>query len=44
MVGEDKLRGKYIFLATGSKPRKLNIPGEEYITTSEEFMEAEKLP
>ena len=44
VVGEDKLKGEYIFLATGSKPRKLNIPGEEYITTSEEFMETEKLP
>jgi glutathione reductase (NADPH) len=44
LVGKDKLKGKYIFLATGSKPRKLNIPGEEYLTTSEEFMETEKLP
>jgi glutathione reductase (NADPH) len=44
VVGEDKLSGKHIFLATGSKPRKLNIPGEEYITTSEEFMDTEKLP
>lgn len=44
IVGEDKLKGEYIFLATGSKPRKLNIPGEEYITTSEEFMNIEKLP
>ena len=44
VVGKDKLRGKYIFLATGSKPRKLNIPGEGYITTSEGCMEAEKLP
>lgn len=44
VVGKDKLRGKYIFLATGSKPRKLNIPGEGYITTSEGGMEAEKLP
>ena len=44
VVGEDKLKGEYIFLATGSKPRKLNIPGEEYLTTSEEFMETEKLP
>ena len=44
VVGEDKLKGEYIFLATGAKPRKLNIPGEEYITTSEEFMETEKLP
>jgi len=43
-VGEDKLKGKFIFLATGSKPRKLNIPGEGRIITSEEFLEAEKLP
>ncbi|MDP4193373.1 MAG: NAD(P)/FAD-dependent oxidoreductase [Bacteroidota bacterium] len=44
VIGEDKLRGEHIFLATGSKPRKLNIPGEEYITTSEGFMKTEKLP
>lgn len=44
VVGEDKLKGEYIFLATGSKPRKLNIPGEEYVITNEEFMETEKLP
>jgi glutathione reductase (NADPH) len=44
IVGKDRLKGKYIFLATGSKPRKLNIPGAEYLTTSEEFMETEKLP
>jgi len=44
VVGKDKLKGEYIFLATGSKPRKLNIPGEDYITTSEELMETEKLP
>jgi glutathione reductase (NADPH) len=44
VVGEDRLRGKYIFIATGSKPRKLGIPGEEYLTTSEGFMEIEKLP
>lgn len=44
VFGENKLKGEYIFLATGSKPRKLNIPGEEYVITSEEFMETEKLP
>ncbi len=44
VVGKDKLSGEYIFLATGSKPRKLNIPGEEYVITSEEFMRLEKLP
>src|SRR5512133_2410126 len=43
-VKKDKLKVKYIFLATGSKPRKLKIPGEEYVITSEEFMETEKLP
>ncbi len=44
VVGEDKIKGEYIFLATGSKPRKLNVPGEEYVATSEKFMETEKLP
>jgi len=44
VVGESKLKGKHIFLATGSKPRKLNVPGEEYVTTSEEFMNTEKFP
>lgn len=44
VVGEDKLKGEHIFLATGSKPRKLNISGEEYVTTSEGFMKTEKLP
>ncbi len=44
VAGKEKLRGKYIFLAVGAKPRKLSIPGEEYLTTSEELMETEKLP
>lgn len=43
-VGEEKLRGKYIFLAAGARPRRLSIPGEEYMTTSEELMETGKLP
>lgn len=44
IVGEDKLKGEYIFLAAGAKPRKLNIPGEEYVTTSEKLLETKKLP
>lgn len=44
IVGNERLIGKYIFLATGSKPRKLSIPGEEFLTTSEAFMETEQLP
>jgi glutathione reductase (NADPH) len=43
-VGDHKLKGEYIFLATGSKPRELKIPGEEHVISSEEFMEIEKLP
>ena len=38
LIGEEKLKGKHFFLAVGAKPRKLNIPGEEYMTTSEELM------
>ena len=44
VVGEEKLSGKYIFLAVGAKPRKLKIPGEDYMTTTEQLMETEKLP
>ncbi len=44
IAGEDILKGEYIFIATGSKPRKLGIPGEEYLTTNEGFMETKKLP
>ncbi len=44
VVGNDKLSGGYIFLATGAKSRKLNIPGEEHVITSEEFMKIGKIP
>ncbi|WP_370572704.1 NAD(P)/FAD-dependent oxidoreductase [Methanomethylovorans sp.] len=44
IVGEKKITAKYIVITTGSKPRKLNIPGEEYLVTSEEFMERKELP
>ncbi|HZE20744.1 MAG TPA: FAD-dependent oxidoreductase, partial [Desulfobaccales bacterium] len=43
-VGEDVLNSKYIFISTGMVPRKLGFPGEEYVTTSEQFMESESLP
>lgn len=36
---KQRIEAKYITITTGSKPRKLNIPGEEYLVTSEEFME-----
>jgi glutathione reductase (NADPH) len=43
-VSEDVLEAKHIVIATGARPAKLNIAGEEYLTTSEEFLELEGLP
>jgi glutathione reductase (NADPH) len=37
------LNGKHILVATGAKPAKLNIPGEEYITISDQFLELDDL-
>jgi glutathione reductase (NADPH) len=38
------LNGKYILVATGAKPAKLNIPGEEHVTISDQFLELDDLP
>src|SRR5438132_11371449 len=43
-VGKDILEGRYILIATGATPRKLDIPGEQFLTTSERFLELESLP
>ncbi len=43
--GTDRvLNGKHILIATGAKPAKLNIPGEEYVTISDQFLELDDLP
>src|ERR687893_1661625 len=49
--GEDKgnnnkntvLNGKKILVATGAKPMQLNIPGAVNITTSDQFLELERI-
>src|SRR3954453_17477450 len=38
------INGKHILVATGAKPAKLNIPGEEYVTISDQFLELDYLP
>jgi len=38
-VGERAFDSRYILVATGAKPQKLNIPGKQYLTTSEQFLE-----
>ena len=44
--GDTILNAKHILIATGAKPMKLNIPGEEYVVTSDKFLEytGEHLP
>lgn len=44
LIGEHKLFGKNIILATGAIPRKTAIPGAEYIGDSEDFLNLEGLP
>ena len=41
---EQTIRGKYILIATGAKPAKLNITGEQHVVTSDQFLELDKLP
>ncbi len=43
-VGDELLAGRYVVIATGARPTKLNIPGEEHLTTSEQFLELDRLP
>ncbi len=43
-VGEDVLEARHVVIATGATPRKLHIPGEEFLTTSDQFLELEELP
>lgn len=43
-VGDQTLTARHIVLATGARPQTLQIPGEEYLTTSEQFLQLETLP
>ncbi len=44
VIGDDRFSAKKIVIATGAKPQKLNIEGEDYLTYSHDFFELEKLP
>lgn len=41
---ENIIEAKNILIATGARPAKLNIPGEEHVVTSDQFLELERLP
>ena len=43
-VGDHALTARYIVIAVGARPRTLGIPGKEYLTTSEQFLQLETLP
>jgi glutathione reductase (NADPH) len=38
-VGSDVLEARYVLIATGAKPQRLDIPGENYLNTSDQFLE-----
>ncbi len=43
-VEDDVLQGRHVVVATGAVPRRLGIAGEQYVTTSDRFLELESLP
>ncbi|KPH77375.1 dihydrolipoyl dehydrogenase family protein [Bosea vaviloviae] len=43
-VGGETLEARHIVIAAGAEPIRLGIPGEEHLTTSEDFLALEQLP
>lgn len=43
-VGDDRLTGRNILIASGARPIKLGVYGEEHLIDNEEFLELETLP
>jgi glutathione reductase (NADPH) len=43
-VGDSFLTGRYFHIATGAKPAKLNVSGEDLLTTSTQFLDLPQLP
>ncbi|MBS3080235.1 NAD(P)/FAD-dependent oxidoreductase [Candidatus Pacearchaeota archaeon] len=43
-VGNSILEGRYILIATGASPIKLNVQGEEYISISDDFLDMDNMP
>lgn len=43
-VGSDTLEALHIVIAVGAKPATLNIPGENLLITSDQFLDLEELP
>jgi len=43
-VGDDRLTGRFVLIAAGAMPAILGIPGEAFLTRSDQFLELEQLP
>src|SRR5712692_7909257 len=43
-VNDDVLGGRHVVIAAGQRPADLKIPGTEHLTTSDQFLELDKLP
>jgi glutathione reductase (NADPH) len=43
-VGGRDLKARHVLIATGARPVPLGIPGEEFVATSDDFLELETLP
>jgi glutathione reductase (NADPH) len=43
-VDDDVLEARHVVIAAGAWPAPLNIPGEEHLTRSDQFLELEELP
>jgi glutathione reductase (NADPH) len=43
-VGDEVLEARFVAIAAGQKPADLKIPGQELLTTSEQFLELDELP
>jgi glutathione reductase (NADPH) len=43
-VEDDKLVGRFVLIAAGARPATLNIPGEEHLIKSDQFLDLEQLP
>ncbi len=43
-VGSEVLEGRFILIAVGAVPMRLDIPGEQHLATSTEFLDLDQLP